>query len=229
MQKLTGYIKICFSAAILLSGTAITAQLNGLQPANEPVPSIISPDTSAPKTLTADEREKAIMLLRSSGAGVATAIKDLTPAQLAFKPAPDRWSIQECVQHIAASETTLWTMVETGLKQPANPAKRSAIAMSDTALVTAVEDRSRRNTTFAALEPKNSTYKTAPDALAGFNEARGQHIAFVEKTDADLRNHVLELPLGTFDTYQFILLVAAHSQRHTQQIEEVKASAGYPK
>ena len=31
------------------------------------------------------------------------------------------------------------------------------------------------------------------------------------------------------DTYQWMLLVAGHSKRHTLQIEEVKASPGFPK
>jgi hypothetical protein len=31
-----------------------------------------------------------------------------------------------------------------------------------------------------------------------------------------------------WDAFEFILLIGAHSERHTKQIEEVKASAGYP-
>lgn len=182
-----------------------------------------------PDPLTAAEREKAIALLQSSASGLSASIAGLTPAQLSFKPSADRWSIQECVQHIAASESLLWGMVEQALKQPVNPEKRSSIAVSDSALINAVEDRSKKNKTFEALEPQNSTFRTAADALTAFTSARTTHMDFVKTTDADLRNRVLELPIGTFDTYQFILLVGAHSQRHTQQIEEVKKSAGYPK
>jgi hypothetical protein len=36
--------------------------------------------------------------------------------------------------------------------------------------------------------------------------------------------------MGTkLDGYQFILLIAAHSERHTKQILEVKADPNYPK
>ena len=60
-------------------------------------------------------------------------------------------------------------------------------------------------------------------------EYRGKLIDYVKNTDADLRNHVAILPFGSFDCYQMILFIAAHSNRHTQQIEEVKADANFPK
>jgi len=31
------------------------------------------------------------------------------------------------------------------------------------------------------------------------------------------------------DAYQFVLFLAGHTNRHTQQIEEAKGIAGYPK
>jgi len=31
------------------------------------------------------------------------------------------------------------------------------------------------------------------------------------------------------DAYEFVLLIAAHSERHTKQILEVKADPNYPK
>jgi hypothetical protein len=36
--------------------------------------------------------------------------------------------------------------------------------------------------------------------------------------------------MGTkMDAYEFVLLIAAHSERHTKQILEVKADPNYPK
>lgn len=44
-----------------------------------------------------------------------------------------------------------------------------------------------------------------------------------------LRGHVIPHPfLGPWDGYQWILAAGAHGARHTAQIEEVKASAGFP-
>jgi hypothetical protein len=54
-------------------------------------------------------------------------------------------------------------------------------------------------------------------------------IQYVKTTDADMRNHVVTFPPGSFDSYQMILFIASHSNRHTQQIEEVKADPNFPK
>jgi hypothetical protein len=45
-----------------------------------------------------------------------------------------------------------------------------------------------------------------------------------------LRGHAAENPMGgKWDAYKFIRLIAAHSERHTKQIEEVKANENFPK
>ncbi len=42
-------------------------------------------------------------------------------------------------------------------------------------------------------------------------------------------NHVATTPVGMLDSYQLILFTAAHTNRHTQQIIEVKADPNFPK
>src|ERR1700761_7915064 len=179
--------------------------------------------------LTSQEREKAIELLKQTESGVFDAIKGLNEAQLNFKPAADKWSVAECVKHIAAAEKVLWAMAEPALTQPANPEKRSELTFTDDALVKAVEDRTHKSKTFSALEPANSPYQTVPEALAAFKEKREKLIELVKNTQMDLRDRVLALPVGTYDCYQFILLIAAHSNRHTQQIKEVMLNQNFPK
>lgn len=179
--------------------------------------------------LTPQERDYAVKFLNETESDVLDAVKNLSEAQLTYKPAADKWSVEDCVKHIAAAENELWKMEGASLKQAPNPEKRAAIKFTDAALVSAVEDRSHKAKTFAALEPVNSPYKTLAEALQAFKENREKLIAFVGSSQTDLRSHVLELPLGTYDAYQFILLISAHTNRHTQQIEEVKASPGFPK
>ena len=179
--------------------------------------------------LSPKEREDAIRFLKETESTVFNGVKNLSEAQLTYKPAPDKWSVEECVKHIAAAEKELWAMAEGSLKQVPNPEKRTGLKFTDTALIKAVEDRSHKAKTFAALEPANSPYKTLAEALQAFKENREKLIAFVGSTNIDLRNHVLELPVGTFDAYQFILLISAHTNRHMQQVEEVKANANFPK
>lgn len=180
-------------------------------------------------TISKQEKESAIKLLKETEAGVFSAVKGLSDEQLNYKPAADKWSVAECVKHIAAAEQNLWAMVDASLKQAANPEAREGIKFSDEQLIQAVEDRSHKAKTFDVLEPANSPYKTVAEALAAFKEHRQKLIAFVKSTPANLRNHVSVLPIGTYDAYQFILLIAAHSNRHTQQVDEVKNSVNFPK
>lgn len=184
---------------------------------------------SRPLTLTPQEREYAIKFLKETADGVISATQNLSEAQLKFKPAANKWSIEECIKHIAAAEQNLWTMVTQALTKPANPEQRAGIKFTDEQLVKAVEDRSHKSKTFAALEPANSPYQTMAEALTSFKDNRQKLIAFIKNTSQDLRNHVSVLPIGTFDAYQFIMLISAHSNRHTQQIEEVKADVNFPK
>jgi flavodoxin len=179
--------------------------------------------------LTPSERKKAIQLLKQTEAGVFDAVKGLSEAQLNFKAAQDKWSVAECIKHIAAAEKEFRVMVDSALTLSANPEKRAEIKFSDDDLIKAVEDRTHKSKTFAALEPANSSYKTLSDALLSFKTGREKLIALVGNTKVDLRNHVVVLPIGTYDSYQFVLLIAAHSYRHTQQIEEVKSNTNFPK
>src|ERR1700712_1115704 len=152
--------------------------------------------------LTTSERETAIQLLKQTEAGVFDAAKGLSEAQLNYKASPDKWSVAECIKHIAAAEKELWAMAEPALTQTANPEKRADIKFNDDDLVKAVEDRTHKSKTFAALEPANSPYKTVPEALAAFKAGRERLIALVKNTKVDLRDHVLVLSVGTYDSYQ---------------------------
>jgi hypothetical protein len=183
------------------------------------------PDNSISKK----ERKAADNLLKETETGVLNSVKGLSDAQLKFKPGPDRWSVEECLKHIAISEKMIRGMIDGALKQPPNPEKRSEIKMTDDQLVKGLEDRTTKIKTIDPMKPENTPFTSAADALNSFKENREKLIDFLKHTNYDLRNHVLVLPIGTYDCYQLILLIGSHSNRHTQQIEEVKADPGFPK
>ncbi|TAH06321.1 MAG: DinB family protein [Sphingobacteriales bacterium] len=81
--------------------------------------------------LTKKEKKFAAKYLKETHSGLEQAISGLTAAQMDFKPAADKWSIKECVYHLALSETNLWAWIDGVIKAPANPEKRSAIKATD--------------------------------------------------------------------------------------------------
>ena len=190
---------------------------------------LVTSFTSVGPTLTDKERQDAIEQLNKTELGVFNSLKGLSDTQLNFKPAPDKWSISECVKHIATTEMFLWQMTDAALKQPADAAKRSAIKMTDDQVLQMIESRAQKIKTAPPLEPQNSTLKSCPDALSSFYDSRKMLKDYVASTSDDLRDHVVTLPFASFDSYQMILFIAAHSNRHTQQIDEVKADPNFPK
>jgi hypothetical protein len=94
--------------------------------------------------------------------------------------------------------------------------------------VAGVQDRSNKVTAPEPITPSGK-FATPSDAAREFTARRDKTIAYVKSTDDDLRVHVGPSPLGQIDDYQFLLLLASHTVRHTLQMKEVQAHPGYPK
>lgn len=180
-------------------------------------------------SLSGKERKSAINLMKDTRSDVFKSVKGLSDAQLNFKPTPDRWSVKECVYHIALSEKNLWDLLEKTMKAPANPEKRAEIKITDEEIIAGVESRDKKVKTIETLEPKNAPYKSVGEALESFKNYRTDHIKYMKSTTEDLRNHVVQMSFGWLDCYQLCLMIAAHSTRHSKQIDEVKADPNFPK
>jgi hypothetical protein len=177
--------------------------------------------------LTPADKDKALAYLESTKKDVLDATKNLSPAQWNFKSAPDRWSIAECMEHIAAAEDFIRGSVETGIMK-APPAPGRDIAAIDAGIIANVPER---KTKFQAPEPLKpiNRFSSPQAAIDHFVESRATTENFL-KTTLGLRDHAADSPSGQkWDAYEFILLIAAHSERHTNQIKEVKADPNYPK
>ena len=183
--------------------------------------------TARAQELTKDERDKALAYLESSRKEVLDAVKDLTPAQWNFKPAPDRWSIAECMEHIAASEDFIRGNIENGvMKAPAAPGRDTAAI--DAGIIANVPARKNKVQAPEAIKPTNR-YGSPQNSVAHFLESRVKTEEFL-KSASGLRDHAADSPTGQkWDAYEFVLLIAAHSERHTNQIKEVKTDPNYPK
>jgi len=59
------------------------------------------------QTLTQGDKERAATYLDETRDGVVAATKGLSEAQMKFKPAPDRWSVAETLEHIVLAEDFL--------------------------------------------------------------------------------------------------------------------------
>jgi uncharacterized damage-inducible protein DinB len=183
------------------------------------------------ETVSKGDRDHAMSYLHATRKMFLDSLAGLSPAQWTYKPAADRWSIAECAEHIAVTEDALFTRITQKIvaSPVASAAQRAETKGKDEKVLAVIPDRSDKRKAPEAIQPKGR-WKTVADLTAHFKQTRDRTIAWIESTQDDLRAHVDTHPsVGPIDAYQWILLVSAHSERHLRQIEEVKASPGFPK
>jgi DinB superfamily len=204
-------VKNCFAA-----GVALTLALAGAVSARA-------------QDVSQAEKERALQYLESTKQGVLDATKGLSDAQWNFKSAPDRWSVAQVMEHLAAAEDMLRGVTqEQVMKSPAVPLRSAEeIRKADESVMTIVPDRTHKAQAPEPLKPTNR-FGSPEAAQKHFVESRSATEEYLKNTPG-LRAHLADSPLGKLDGYEFVLFTAAHSERHTKQILEVKADPNFPK
>src|SRR6267143_39769 len=73
---------------------------------------MVGATVASAQEVTQAEKEKALQYLETTKKGVLEATKGLSEAQWNFKAAPDRWSVAQVLEHIAAAEDFIRGMVK---------------------------------------------------------------------------------------------------------------------
>ena len=192
--------------------------------------SAVAADAPNDATLSKQDRELAVKYLKETQKGFLDSVKGLSNEQWNFKPAPERWSVAEVSEHIALAEDFLSKMVtDQILKSPEIPAeKRAAFKGKEEQIMKMVPDRSQKAQAPEQLKPRNA-FSSRDALLKAFTAKRDANIKYIKETKDPLHAHAAPSPIGEFDAYQWMIFMAAHSKRHTAQIEEVKADPNFPK
>jgi hypothetical protein len=166
--------------------------------------------------------------------GLIAAVRGLSEAQWNFQPAPGCWSIAQILEHIVITQELVLDSVLPRLAA-APPAPPSHIrADVDAVVATRFAERSKKFQGPKAVHP--AARWTPAECLARL-EANCARLRDYLASTPDLREHAVEsLPLTALtdgalqfmDGYQWVLGMAAHTERHTGQILEVKADAHFP-
>ena len=177
--------------------------------------------------ITLQERDFATKQLAESRERFFQTVRGLTAEQLNYKPAPDRWSVAENLEHVVLVERRGMGFVASSLKQTANGGT-TGYPGSHESFVAMVRDRSHPRRGPEAVQPKGG--KPLHQLLQDYDAARKFTCDILANPSADFRSHFAAHPIfGQLDCYQWILVMAAHSDRHRAQSEEVIASAGFPR
>jgi hypothetical protein len=175
--------------------------------------------------LSPAERDFLISHLEMSRREFVKSIQGLTREQWSFKPAPDRWSIAECAEHLTTTEDALFGMVtQKLLRIPLQDGVTRRTRLDDEKVLANVTDRSKKAKAPEMLVPSGK-FDSPESVEKAFNPKRDHSIDFVRTTGEDLRGRVS----GSMDAYQYLVMMSGHTLRHTAQLNEVKTDAKYPR
>lgn len=175
--------------------------------------------------ITPSERELVLQLLDATQARVLKLLNGLSAEQLLYRPQPGCWSVAENVEHLIVTERRVVGAVEKLLLGPADIQTRCSLT----------DDEVLRKVGAAVNKVQAPPY--ALPTLRWPAEALGREFAttrastrdFASATTADLRRYFMRHFLfGDLDGYQWLLLIGAHSQRHSAQAEAVRDSPSFP-
>ena len=146
---------------------------------------------------------------------LVTLVMDIDDEIWMKKPAPDRWSASECMEHILLAEKAVFGQVKKALQEEAG---KDDLKLNDAWLISKISDRGVKVKT--PLEPQSGTM-SKEEAIKGLKSSRKEISNFLKDETLPLRNHYGQSPYGKADVYQLLLVIAAHSMRHTAQMQEI--------
>jgi uncharacterized damage-inducible protein DinB len=149
---------------------------------------------------------------------LVSAVDGLTDEVAAVKPAPDRWSVLECLEHIAAVEHRFLGFAGTGATYDVpriDPARERDLAER-------VVDRSTRREAPEAVVP-TGRFQSVSTALTAFHEARDITVRFArDQADRLYTIKATHPRFGDLNGAELLHLMNGHALRHVAQIRETR-------
>ena len=172
--------------------------------------------------MDATDRQQILKLLAESREALLSAAANVSEEKARVRPAPDQWSVLDCVEHVAITEHFMLTIIATKL----TPAPPSGDRGREELFLREVASRSRKISAPDRAHP-TGRFPTLAAALEQFNQSRARSIDFVEHCDKDLRAHTAPHPLfGPITGQEYLIILALHPARHAAQIREVRSTLG---
>src|SRR5688572_16716206 len=148
---------------------------------------------------------------------LVASVSGLTDQAAAARPAADRWSVLECLEHIASVEHRFlgFATGDTYDIPRIDPARERLLAEQ-------VVDRSTRREAPEAVVPAGR-FQSLTAALAAFNEARDTSVRFAQDQGDRLYTIKAAHPrFGELNGAELLHLIIGHALRHLAQIRETR-------
>jgi len=162
--------------------------------------------------------------LDSTRSALNEAIESVPPARRSERPAPERWSVAEVLEHLNLVESRLSRSMANWIDEARNTGlgpETEENTVLDSLNREGIADRSRRVTAPGPVQP--SATLDAEGAWAALQASRAQLRAAFVSGDGLALNQI-ERPhpfFGPINLYQWMVFVGSHEARHTAQIREI--------
>jgi hypothetical protein len=168
--------------------------------------------------------QEVLEFLDTTRADVSNAVESVAPDHRDERPAGDRWSVAEVLEHLSILEARVAQLVS-GRLAAARAAglgpELETSSVLDTVDRARIRDRSHRATAPDFVRPQSTCDAVA--AGTALQQSRADLRASVLANDGFALSEVThEHPvLGLINLYQWLVFVGAHEARHADQIREI--------
>lgn len=163
-----------------------------------------------------------LAVLKDGRQEVLAAVQGLTGEQAARKPAPDRWSALECLEHISTVEDRLLSWIAHGTAREPSPDDKR-----EKTLLMMIADRTTKVQAPEAVVP-TGRFASLAEALAAFEAARERSLQIARARGAELYSVQVKHPrFGDLNGVELMHFMAGHARRHAAQIQEIREALGF--
>jgi hypothetical protein len=157
-------------------------------------------------------------------------VRGVSDAQLAFQPAPGKWSIGEILDHLSLAERSIARVASRVLQQAAG----LGLIGEPGSMEPPPHQIDREVFNAPATAPESvlpSLGRPLERLLASLEESRERLVEVSSRADGRVVGNVTirHFQLGELHFYQWLILEGAHESKHLTQIRQIKLQPKFPK
>lgn len=164
------------------------------------------------------DRQRALRLISEGNEAVLEAVRGISDEDAARRPAADRWSVLECLEHICVTEDSMYEAFTTRIPRVNEPGRRDR----EDDIIRGTLLRLDKIVAPDRLRP-TGRFASVAEALDHFSRGRARISRYVETCDRDNRLYRAKHPtIGEITGEEFLIVIALHPARHASQILETR-------
>lgn len=180
--------------------------------------------------------QQSLAAIAETGRSLDALLATLDSAQLRWKPAPDRWSVGECVEHMAITTEKLLPVLEAAIEEGKREGRKAAgpfnYGWMANFFVRSLAPDNKKRYKVPALYSPSAAPESVTSAREHWHRAHSRLAELMAAADGlDLKKiravspatRIVRLPIGAW-----FKAMAFHNERHLGQARRVVQSPGFP-